>query len=76
MPINVQFEYQIIPAFVTCLQCSYPDTISWAFTNGRGREIYLLFFLWQGWVYSTVQKFKDFSTFCAQQLHTLLAGMF
>jgi len=29
MPINVQFEYQIIPAFVTCLQCSYPDTISW-----------------------------------------------
>jgi len=44
MPINVQFEYQIIPAFVTCLQCSYPDTISWAFTKRGGSEICLLYF--------------------------------
>jgi hypothetical protein len=59
MPINVQFEYQIMPAFVACLQCSYPDTISWAFSEGGGteiggREIYFSVFLWLGWVYSTV----------------------
>jgi len=60
MPINVQFEYQIIPAFVTCLQCSYPDKISWAFTKGGGSKIYLLYFC--GRDGSTV-RFKNSRTF-------------
>jgi hypothetical protein len=75
MPINVQFEYQIIPAFVTCLQCSYPDTISWAFSRGGRSEIYFALFFVAGMGLQYSLKIQDFSTFREQQLHAMFSDI-